>query len=124
MIRPVTRRGAGGSVSAEKKISPPWKNVLDIVKNIWAPLSKLFASPGFSNWLGPGNYAQGRNDGGARWAQFPGHRITAGVAKCLLGCRKVPTISQVLSSMQQIFFRKTSGSNMGAPDLLLAAGAV
>jgi len=29
-----------------------------------APLSKLFASPGFSIWLGPGNYAQGGGKGG------------------------------------------------------------
>jgi len=38
--------------------------------------------------------------------------------------RKVPTMSQVLSSMQYICFRKTSGSNMGAPNLLLAPGAI
>jgi len=27
-------RGAGGSVSPEKNVAPPWKNVLNIVKNI------------------------------------------------------------------------------------------
>jgi len=43
------------------------------------------------------------------------------------GCgrrRKVPTMPQVLSSMQYICFRKTSVSNMGAPNLLLAPGAI
>jgi len=62
MIMPVTRRGAG-ALAPLKKIFPPCKNGLDIVKKNWAPLSKLFASPGFSIWLGRGNYAQGRNDG-------------------------------------------------------------
>jgi len=38
--------------------------------------------------------------------------------------RKIPIISQVHSSIQSIFFRKTSGSNMGAPNLLLAPSAV
>jgi len=38
--------------------------------------------------------------------------------------RKVPTISQVLSSIQYICFRKTSNSNMGVPNLLLALGAM
>jgi len=42
--------------------------VLDIATKIWAPLSKLFVSPGFSSWLGPGNYAQGRNGRVARGA--------------------------------------------------------
>ena len=27
----LTRRGAGSLVSPEKNVSPPWKNVLDIV---------------------------------------------------------------------------------------------
>jgi len=39
------------------------------------------------------------------------------------GRRQVPTMSQVLSSMQYICFRKTSGSNMGTPYVLLALGA-
>jgi len=30
----------------------------------------------------------------------------------------------ILSSIQYICFRKTSGSNMGAPNLLLAPGAI
>jgi len=55
-----------------KNCSLHWKNVLDIVTKIWAPLSKIFASPGFSIWLGPGNYAQERNDGAARGHNYPG----------------------------------------------------
>jgi len=39
-------------------------------------------------------------------------------------CRKVPTMSQVLSSTQYICFWKTSGSNMWASNLLLAPGAI
>jgi len=39
-------------------------------------------------------------------------------------CRKVPTMSQVLSSIQYICFRKTVGSNMESPNLLLASGAI
>ena len=38
--------------------------------------------------------------------------------------RKVPTISQILSSIQYICFRKTSGSNMGVPNLLLVPDAI
>jgi len=38
--------------------------------------------------------------------------------------RKIPTMSQVLSSLQCICFRKTTVSNMGAPNLLLAPGAI
>jgi len=45
-------------------------------------------------------------------------------AKSLRGCRKVPTMSQVLYSTQYICFRKNSGSNTGAPNLLLATGAI
>jgi len=36
---------------------------------------------------------------------------------------KVPAMSQVVSSIQCICFRKTSGSSMGAPNFLLAPAA-
>jgi len=52
--------------------------------------------------------------GVTKGAKFPGRRTTA----------RLTTISQVLSSIQYICFRKTSGSNMGAPNLLLAPGAI
>jgi len=39
------------------------------------------------------------------------------------GRQKVSKMSQGLSSMQQICLRKTLGSNMGGPNLLLAPGA-
>ena len=42
----------------------------------------------------------------------------------LRGAPNVPTMSQLLSSIQYICFRRTSGSNMGAPNLLLAPGAI
>ena len=55
--------------------------------------------------------------GGQRGLNSPG-------AESLWGRRKVPTMSQVLSSIQCIWFRKISGSNMGASNLLLAPGAI
>jgi len=51
----------------------------------------------------------------ARGAQFTGHRVTMGAPYHCGGRRKVPTVSQVLSSIQCICFQKTSVSNMGAP---------
>jgi len=46
----------------------------------------------------------------------PGYRIT--------GWRhKVPTVSQVLSSIQYIYSQNTLGSNTGAPNLFLVPGA-
>jgi len=57
-MRPVTRTGVGGLVSTEKIFDLTWKNLLDTIKKIWAPLSKLFASLGLLIfWLGPANYA-------------------------------------------------------------------
>ena len=44
--------------------------------------------------------------------------------KSLRGHRKVPRMSQVLSSIHQICSRKTSGSNMGASNLFLAPCAI
>jgi len=40
------------------------------------------------------------------------------------GRRKVPIMSQLFSSWQYICFRKTSDSNMGAVNLLLAPGTI
>jgi len=61
---------------------------------------------------------------GEKGAQFPGRRITMGAPNGRGGRRKVPTMSHVLSSTQYISFRKISGSNMGAPNLLFAPGAI
>jgi len=66
---------------------------------------------------------QGCKEGGKE-AQFPGHRITMGAPNHCGSRRKVLTMSQVLPSIQYICFRKTSVSNMGAPNLLLAPGAI
>ena len=61
---------------------------------------------------------QRRNEGGgARGAQFPGHQITAGGAKKSQQCHKY-------FLQQYICFRKTSCSNMGAPNLFLGPGAI
>ena len=54
--------------------------------------------------------------GVARRAQFRGRRITTGVPK---------SPNNVTSTFNTAhFFRKTSGSDMGAPNLLLAPGAI
>jgi len=58
---------------------------------------------------------QGRNDEG-QGAQFPGRRITMRAPK------SPDNITR--TSLQYICFRKTSGSNIGAPNLLLAPGAI
>jgi len=60
------------------------------------------------------SYATGHNE----W----GHNSLG--AESLWGRHKVPTMSQILSSVQYICFRKTSGSNMGPPNLLLGPGAI
>jgi len=44
--------------------------------------------------------------------------------RMIVEAQKAPTVPQALSSIQYICFRKTSGSNMGAPNLLLAPGAI
>ena len=62
---------------------------------------------------------QGRNEGG-KGAQLPGRqllwgcRITAGGPNHCGGRRKVPTMSQIFSSIHYICFRNITGSNMGA----------
>ena len=63
---------------------------------------------------------QGRSEG-VTIARGPHHY---GGTESLRGAPNVPTMSQVLSSVQYICFRKTSGSNMGTPNLLLAPGAI
>jgi len=45
-------------------------------------------------------------------------------AESLRGRRKVTTMSHVLSPKQYICFRKTSGSNMGVPNVLPSPGAI
>jgi len=54
---------------------------------------------------------------GGRRVQFPG-------PESLRQRRKVPTMSPVLFSIQNICFLKTSGSNTRALNLLLAPGAI
>jgi len=60
---------------------------------------------------------QGRNEGckGGTIPRAPNH---------CGGRRKVPTMSQVLSSIQYNYFRKISDWNIGASILLLAPGAI
>jgi len=61
---------------------------------------------------------------GVKGVQFHGFRITLGALKYCRGRKKVLTMFQAFSSIQYICFRKTSGSNMGMPNLLLALGAI
>ena len=60
---------------------------------------------------------------GERGHIYPGAESLWG-AESLRGEPKIPSLSHVRSSMQYICFRKISGSNMGAPKLLLAPGAI
>jgi len=66
--------------------------------------------------------SQGRKDGeeGGTIPRAPDHYGGAeslrGTPNVCWGRRKVPTISQLFASFQYICFRKTSGSNMGAPN--------
>jgi len=50
-----------------------------------------------------------------------GRQITAGTPNDCRVRRKVPTMSQILCSVQCICFQKTSGSNTGATNLLWEA---
>jgi len=69
---------------------------------------------------------QERNERGKAGA-IPQVPSRYGGAKSVRGApnrQKVPTMSQVLPSIHYICFQKTSHSNMGAPNLLLAPGAM
>jgi len=70
----------------------------------------------------PARSTQGRNDEG-KGHNFPGAESLWG-RLMIAGRQKIPTMSQVHSSIQYICFRKISGSNMGAPNLHLAPGAI
>jgi len=70
---------------------------------------------------------QGRNE----WGTIPRALNHNGGAKSLRetlndcrGRKEVPTMSEVLSSVQYICFRKISGSNLEAANLLPAPGAI
>jgi len=67
---------------------------------------------------------QGRNERVQGGSNSPGAEITMG-GEWLRGRRKLfTTMLQILPSIQQICFHKTSDTNMGAPNLLLAPGAI
>ena len=65
---------------------------------------------------------QGRNEGG-RGGTIPQAPNHCG-GEWLRAVLKSPAMSQALSSMQYICFRKISGSNTGAPNLLLVPGGI
>jgi len=50
--------------------------------------------------------------------------MTMGAPNDCGGRRKFPTMSQIPPSIQSICFHKTSDSNMAAPNLVLASGAI
>ena len=66
-------------------------------------------------------FHQGRNEGG-KGGTISRRRITMGAPSDCGNRRKVPTMSQVLSSMQYICFRKTLSSNMGSHKLASCPG--
>jgi len=77
-----------------------------VTPKVWVPMSgmKVRSLVVLSNHSASKAYRGGT----IPWA--PNHY---GGAKSLRGRRKVPTMSEVLSSIQCIYFRNTSGSNMG-----------
>jgi len=79
-----------------------------------APMEKIPLTPMVS---------QGRNEGGKRGtlSRAPNHY---GCAEWLRGRPKSPNNVTSTSSMQYICFQKTSISNMGAPNVLLATGTI
>jgi len=64
---------------------------------------------------------QERNDEGRR-AQLPGRRITMRAPNDCEGPKSPNNVTR--TSVQYICFRKTSGTNVGAPNLLLAPRAI
>jgi len=63
---------------------------------------------------GPGTYRVGQGGHNSPGAEsLWGRRMNAG------GAGKFQQCYQVLSSVQHVYFRQTSGSNTGAPNLLL-----
>jgi len=67
---------------------------------------------------------QGRNEGAGKGTQFHGHRIAMRPPNDSWGAEKSQQCYKYFSSIQYISFRKTSGANMGAPNLLLVPGAI
>jgi len=72
----------------------------------------------------PGRTREGK---GGPIPQAPNHyggsESLRGASNNCGGRKEVPTMSQVLPSIQYICFQKTSGSNIGVLNLLLALGA-
>jgi len=64
---------------------------------------------------------QGSNDEG-QGAQFPGRRITMRAPNDCGAPKSHNNVTR--TSVQYVCFRKSSGSNIGAPNLLLAPGAI
>ena len=62
--------------------------------------------------------------GVTRGARFPGRRFTVWSRNDCRGRRIVPTMSQYFLHYSEDYFQNTSGSNMGAPNLLFAPGAI
>ena len=115
---------------AGNTFSHPWFQVA--TEQRWADL-RFFKSK--SNLLLPFYDlipSQGRNEGGQGVHNSPGAdakslwgaKSLQGAPNSCRGSRKIPAMSQVLSSIQYICFWKTTVSNMGAPDLPLAPDAI
>jgi len=49
--RQVRNKGRRGAMTPQEIVRSPWKNLLDIVQKIWAPLGKLFAPSDVPSWL-------------------------------------------------------------------------
>ena len=104
---------SGAKIRANENFAPPKAqgSRMPLVRAVYHDLLRRVAAR--SN--------QGRND---EWqgAQFPGRRITMRAPNDC-GTPKSPS-NITRTSVQYICFRKTSGSNIGSPNLLLAPGAI
>jgi len=86
-------------------------------QNVLEKFSSDLATRGVTGQVKEGTIPQAPHHyGGAKSARGPPNDCA--------GRRQVPTMPQVFSSVHYICFQKTSGSNMGVPNLLFARGAI
>jgi len=96
------------------KVAQKFGRIENVPVCLWLELCTIIC------WCASLRGVQGRNDRG-QGAQFPRRRTMKAPNDC--GAPKSPN-NVTRTSVQYICFRKTSGSNIGAPNLLLAPGAI
>ena len=97
------------SFSCSDKYPTYWQPLLILIISNLPFLMQAVLSTTLTRGQGGHNSPAPCHYGGAGWQQ---------------GRRKVTTMPQALSSIHYIYFQNNSGSNVGAPNLLLAPGAI